>query len=99
MDIIAVMITYGGSNATICHGAGLRNQTLSDIVLKLEFVNAKGELQTVDSPEVLPGVAGCLGLAGIVTEITFRMDRMTWARFHPKKTLMADSIPRPGTDR
>ena len=24
---------------------------------------------------------------------------MTWAKFHPKKTLMADSIPRPGTDR
>jgi FAD/FMN-containing dehydrogenase len=99
MDIIAVMITYGGSNATICHGAGLHNKTLSDIVLKLEFVNAAGELQTVDSPEVLPGAAGCFGLAGIVTAITFRMDRMTWARFHPKKTLMADSIPRPGTDR
>ena len=34
LDIIAVMITYGGSNATICHGAGLKNKTLSDLVLK-----------------------------------------------------------------
>lgn len=34
MDIIAVMITYGGSNATICHGAGIKNKTLSDLVLK-----------------------------------------------------------------
>jgi hypothetical protein len=23
LDIIAVMITYGGSNAMICHGAGI----------------------------------------------------------------------------
>ena len=45
MDIIAVMITYGGSNATICHGSGLHTQTLSDLVLELEFVNANGELQ------------------------------------------------------
>ena len=45
MDIIAVMITYGGSNATICHGAGLHTQTLSDLVLELQFVNADGELQ------------------------------------------------------
>ena len=45
MDIIAVMITYGGSNATITHGAGINNKNLNDIVLKLEFVNALGELQ------------------------------------------------------
>ena len=45
MDIIAVMITYGGSNATICHGAGLHTQTLSDLVLELQFVNADGDLQ------------------------------------------------------
>lgn len=45
MDVIVPMITYGGSNATITHGAGITNKTLSDIVLKLEFVNALGELQ------------------------------------------------------
>ena len=27
------------------------------------------------------------------------MNKMTWAKFHPKKTLMRDSIPPPGTDR
>ena len=45
MDIIALMITYGGSNATITHGAGINNKNLSDIVLKIEFVNALGDLQ------------------------------------------------------
>ena len=38
MDIIAVMITYGGSNATITHGAGINNKNLNDIVLKLESI-------------------------------------------------------------
>ena len=37
LDIIAVMITYGGSNAMICHGAGVKNKTLSDLVLKWEW--------------------------------------------------------------
>ena len=45
MDIIALMITYGGSNATITHGAGINNKNLSDIVLKIVFVNALGDLQ------------------------------------------------------
>ena len=34
LDVIAVMITYGGSNAPICHGAGLRHKTLSDLVIR-----------------------------------------------------------------
>ena len=97
-DIIAVMITYGGSNAMICHGAGLATQTLSDLVLELQFVNAEGELQTVSDKEKLKAVAGCFGLAGVVTSITFTMDAMSWAKFHPKKTLMEESLPRPGAD-
>ena len=98
MDIIALMITYGGSNATITHGAGIKNPNLSDIVIKLEFVNALGELQIVDDPKLLKSVSGAFGLLGIVTSITFCMDKMTYARYHPKKTNMVESIPRPDTD-
>ena len=54
--------------------------------------------QVVDDPIKLRSVAGAFGLLGIVTHITFRMDKMTYARYHPKKTNMLDSIPRPGTD-
>ena len=95
-DIIAVMITYGGSNAMICHGSGLSTQTLSDLVLEMEIVNANGELKTVNDKDQLKAYAGCFGLAGIVTSITFKMDKMTWAKFHPKKSKMIQSIPRPG---
>jgi len=105
LDVIATMITYGGSNAPICHGAGLKHKTLSDLVIKLEFVNANGELQTVEDKERLATVSGSFGLAGIVTNITFKMDKMTYAKFQPlsKKNTpgfnMKDSIPPPGTDR
>ena len=64
MDIIAVMITYGGSNATICHGAGIRSRSLSDLVLELTFVNVLGELQTVSDPALLKSVGGCFGMLG-----------------------------------
>ena len=52
----------------------------------------------MDDPSKLKSVAGAFGLAGVVTAITFQMDKMTYARFHPKKTDMISSIPRPGTD-
>ena len=52
----------------------------------------------MNDPDILKGVGGCFGLAGIVTAITFKMDAMTYAKFHPKKTLMEESIPRPGAD-
>ena len=57
-DIIAVMITYGGSNAMICHGAGLSTQTLSDLVLEMELINANGELRTIKDKDQLKAYAG-----------------------------------------
>ena len=46
-DIIAVMITYGGSNAMLCHGSGLTTQTLSDMVIEMELIDANGELRVI----------------------------------------------------
>ena len=54
--------------------------------------------QAVDDQSKLKSISGAFGLIGIVTHITFRMDKMTYAKYHPKKTKMLDSIPRPGTD-
>ena len=42
LNVIMVEITWGGSNAPICHGAGSRHKTLSDLVTEVEFVNVKG---------------------------------------------------------
>lgn len=95
LNVIMVEISWGGSNAPICHGAGWRHRTLSDLVYEIEFVNAKGELQTVRDPDQLAAAAGCFGLLGIVTSLTLKLDPMTAARMRPEKKPLALTIPPP----
>lgn len=94
-NTILVEVTYGGSNGGICHGAGLKSTTLSDLVAAIEFVNAKGELQTVSDPVQLRSAAGCFGMLGIVTSITMKLDPLSYARMVPVKKKVALSIPPP----
>ena len=98
LNVILVEITFGGSNATICHGAGITNKTLSDLVYSIEFVNANGELQVVNDPQLLKTAAGCFGLLGVVTSITLKLDKMTYARMIPTKPSIFSAIPPPGID-
>ena len=95
LNVIMVEITWGGSNAPVCHGAGWKNKTLSDLVAEIEFVNAKGELQTVDDPDQLRAAAGCFGLLGVVTSVTLRLDPMTFANMTPLKQVVPLTIPPP----
>jgi hypothetical protein len=95
LNVIMVEITWGGSNAQICHGAGLRHKTLGDLVAEVEFVNARGHLQTVSDPELLKAAAGCFGLLGIVTSLTLKLDRMSYATLRPKAPPVALAIPPP----
>ncbi len=95
LNVIMVEITWGGSNAQICHGAGLRHKTLSDLVAEVEFVNARGQLQTVSDPELLKAAAGCFGLLGIVTSLTLKLDKMSYATLLPKSPPLALAVPPP----
>lgn len=92
-NTILTETTFGGSNATMSHGAGIQHATLSDLVTEMEFVNANGELQVVGDKEQLKAVAGCMGLIGIVTSLTMKLDRMTYADFEPYDTPVALAIP------
>ena len=93
LNVIMLEITWGGSNAAICHGAGLRNATLSDLVAAIEFVNARGQLQVVDDPDQLRAASGAFGLLGVVTAITLRLDAMTFAKLQPLKKRVALAVP------
>jgi hypothetical protein len=95
LNVIMVEITFGGSNSPICHGAGLRNETLSDLVVEIEFVNPKGLIQRVSDPEQLRAASGAFGLLGIVTAVTLKLDPMTYAHMMPTKTHVQESIPPP----
>ncbi|KAI9692203.1 MAG: hypothetical protein M1822_006433 [Bathelium mastoideum] len=97
MNIIEVEITMGGSNATICHGAGIQNPTLSDLVRSIEYVDVNGAVQTVDmaDPNLMKAASGCFGLLGVVTHITFECDAMSTAVMRPTKLDVIDAIPPP----
>ena len=95
INVIMVEITLGGSNAPICHGSGRRHQTLSDLVRAIEYVDANGNLKTVDNPEHLRAAAGCFGLMGVVTHLTLELQPMTYANMKPEKIPVMQAVPPP----
>jgi hypothetical protein len=107
LNVILVENTFGGTNAMICHGAGIRNPTLPDLLTEIEFVNPKGELQTIgykitdpvdaqtEGKELIKSAGGSFGQLGVVTNFTFKLDQMTHARMKPSKPRLALTIPPP----
>jgi len=83
-NTIQHLMTIGGVATPMCHGAGIMHKTIADRILKIEYVDSEGELQYVDDPELLPAAAGSLGLLGVVTAITYKVDEMSYARFWPR---------------
>jgi hypothetical protein len=84
------------------HGAGIKNQTLSDLVTRIEYVDANGVPQSIDAKDegFLPAASGCFGLIGIVTHITLQLNPMTYAILKPLKMDAIRAVPPPpGFDR
>ena len=70
--------------------------TINDYVRCVEYVDVNGVLQTVSEPEHLKAAAGCFGLLGVVTHITFELDffeQMTYAELKPLKQPIAEAVP------
>ncbi|KAM3086661.1 hypothetical protein ACMFMG_000787 [Clarireedia jacksonii] len=93
VDVILVEVTCGGVNGPICHGAGRRHKTVNDYVRAIEYIDCNGVHRTITSPSHLRAAAGCFGLLGIVTHITFALDRMTYAVLRPRKPDIGLAIP------
>lgn len=102
LNVILVENTFSGTISSICHGAGSQNSTLSDLVEEIEFVNAKGEIQVInkaDQPYLMKAAAGSFGLLGIITSITFKLDKMGYALTNPKLVSLAKALPPPSGTR
>ena len=95
LNVVMVEITFGGSISQICHGAGIRNKTLSDLVVGVEYVDAHGEVRTVSDPELLKTAAGAFGAFGIVASYTIRLDKLTYANMRPYHSPIELAIPPP----
>ena len=88
-------VTFGGTNAPICHGAGLQTSTLSDIVAEVTYVDAHGDVQTVNDPAELRAASGAFGLLGVVVSVTLQLDTMGVVDMMPVKLPVALAIPPP----
>jgi hypothetical protein len=95
LNVILVENTISGTVSSICHGAGGSNKTISDLVVEIEFVNAKGELQAVNQVELLRSAAGSFGLLGVITSITLQLDKMAYAHMDPKTDELLKGVPPP----
>ena len=93
LDVIMSLNSYGGKISTMSHGSGLEHATLSDLVVKIEYVDANGVHQSIEDPELLKAAAGSLGMLGILTHITLRMEATTYASFQPKLIKIKNAIP------
>ena len=88
-------VTFGGTNAPICHGSGLSTTTLSDLVVEVEYVDAQGVVRTVNDPTELQAASGAFGLLGVVVSLTLQLDEMGVVDMTPVKVPMPLAIPPP----
>jgi hypothetical protein len=88
-------VTIGGTNGSICHGAGHGLQTLNDLVRAIEYVDFNGVHQKITDKSQLAAAAGCFGLLGIVTHITYELVPMRYAVMLPAKVHTCLAIPHP----
>jgi len=107
LNVVMVESTFGGTNAVACHGAGIQNKTISDLVTEIEFINPYGKLQKVgynitdpeekqkEGKELIKSASACFGMLGVVTSITVKLDQLTHARMKPVKPRLALAVPPP----
>ncbi|KAG9078733.1 hypothetical protein FRC06_008199, partial [Ceratobasidium sp. 370] len=94
-NVIMVEITFGGSNGSICHGAGFDTTTLSDLVAEFHYIDPNGNSKSITDPEQLRAASGCFGLLGICTAVTLRLEPMAMAVMNPVKLPLPLAIPPP----
>ena len=95
LDVIMSLNTYGGVCSTMSHGAGWEHKTLSDLIVKIEYVDANGKHQSLDDAKLLKAAAGSLGMLGVLTHITFKMNEASFAEFQPAAVALDKAIPNP----
>lgn len=92
-NVVMVEITIVGAILNMCHGAGWKQQTLSDLVESIEFVDGNATVQTVSDPSRIQALAGSFGVMGVVTSVVLRLVPMQYVNLHPRKLLMTVAIP------
>jgi len=84
-------------NTIYSHGAGHKQQTLSDLVKRIDYVDANGIPRVIDEhdKEFLSAASGCFGLLGVITHLTLQLSPMSYAMLRPVKVDVIRAIPPP----
>lgn len=79
------------------HGAGKEHKTLSDLVKRIEYIDAHGKARVIEESDArfLKAASGCFGLIGVITHLTLEVDPMTYAEMWPSKVPTMLAIPPP----
>ncbi|KAH0102228.1 hypothetical protein KCU96_g2623, partial [Aureobasidium melanogenum] len=99
VDVTADEITTGRIIGSMCHGSGFAHKSINDYIRSLEFVDVKGEVQTITDRGELHAALGCFGLLGIITHVTYEVKKMTFAVMQPRKVKTMLAIPPPDTSQ
>ena len=83
-NTIMQYMTMGGVMMGTCHGGGISHGTMGDRLLEVEYVDAHGRLVSISDPEDLQVFGGSMGMLGIATAFTYKLDKMSYARFWPQ---------------
>ena len=68
---------------------------MSDLVVELTYVDARGDLQTINDSKELRAASGAFGLFGVVVSITLQLDTMGVVDMMPVKLPVVLAIPPP----
>jgi D-arabinono-1,4-lactone oxidase len=68
---------------------------LNDLVRAIEYVDFKGVHQKITDKAQLAAAAGCFGLLGLVTHVTYELSPMSYAVMKPAKIPTCLAIPHP----
>merc|ERR1719447_1004822 len=80
-NTIMQYMSMGGVMMGTCHGGGIQHGTMGDKLLEVEYVDAMGDLKTITDPEDIKVFGGSMGMLGIVTAFTYRLDEMSYAGY------------------
>jgi len=94
-------INATGFVAAGCHGTGWMQPTVSDLIYAIEFVSADGKVHSFseeDTPNEMSAVRVNLGMLGLITQVTLKVEPMFRLRDQELALNTADVMgPNPGS--
>lgn len=87
--------TSAGWTQVASAGSGVAHPAVCDQVTAIEFVNCRGDIQTVTDAKQLRAISAGLGVFGVVLSQTFRVNKLQVATMRPLKRAVPLAIPPP----